>query len=248
MKRLACLGVVLTVGATSSLAHASSPFGAWARVQKVVYEPDAATATRARVYGVFALWDSTTGGAWSYGAPQGGYMYFECPAGQETICRKEWAELAANASSPSDCVGFGQMNVAPGRVRPASETPAKPDTYPIATGTMSTPYAGGTCEKIRSYVAPGDAGPSDAGSDTGATDTGTPAVDSGTPVVDTGTAKVDTGTPAVDTGVTAPAAAPPADSGCSTGGGGGSLASAGLLGFVLVGLGRRRGLRGGRAS
>ena len=240
---LASLGVVLAVGATSGLAHASSPLGAYARVQKVVYEPDAASATRARIYGVFALWDPSTGTSWSYGAPQGGYMYFECPAGQETTCRKEWSELAANASSPSDCIGFGQMNVAPGRVRPTSEAPAKPDVYPIAVGTVSTAYAGGTCEKIRAYVAPGDAGVPDSGS----TDTGTPAADTGVAVdsgvaADTGTSPVDTGTAAVDTGTpSAPAAAPPADSGCSVGGGGvGSVGSVGLLGFVLVGLLRRR--------
>jgi len=233
----ASLGVVLAVAATSGLAHASSPFGAYARVQKVVYEPDAASATRARIYGVFALWDASTGGSWSYGAPQGGYMYFECPVGQEATCRKEWSELAANATAPSECIGFGQMNVAPGRVRPTSEAPAKPDVYPIAVGTLSTSYAGGTCEKIRAYVAPGDAGVPDSGS----TDTGIPAVDSGI-AVDTGTSPADTGAAAVDTGTpTAPAAAPPADSGCSVGGGGvGSVGSVGLLGFVLVGLLRRR--------
>jgi hypothetical protein len=62
-------------------------------------------------------------------------MYYTCPAGQETTCRKEWADLQTVAGKDIG-VGFGARYKETGRVRKAEEKPSSPDAYPIERGVM----------------------------------------------------------------------------------------------------------------
>ena len=113
---------------------ASDPMGVYAVIQKVVLEPNEAEPSRIQVWGAFALSDGQARSD-AYGAPQVGYVYLTCPAGQERVCRNEWADLKAVAGKRIG-VGFGGRYNPTGRVRKATEQPASPDAYPIRMGVV----------------------------------------------------------------------------------------------------------------
>jgi hypothetical protein len=83
--------MVLTVGL-----QASDMVGVYGVVEKVVVEPADAPA-RIQIWGAFALSDQKSGS--TYGTAQRGYLYYTCPQGKETICRKEWADLKSMAGT-----------------------------------------------------------------------------------------------------------------------------------------------------
>jgi hypothetical protein len=122
------LGIV----SSPALVPASDPMGVYAIIQKVVLEPNESEPARIQVWGAFALSDGQARSD-TYAAPQAGYLYYTCPAGQERICRNEWADLKSVAGKGVG-VGFGGRYVATGRVRKAAEAPASPDVYPIKMG------------------------------------------------------------------------------------------------------------------
>jgi hypothetical protein len=121
----------------SGIAHAESvvetpakrPVGAIAAVESVVFEPNEKEATRVRILGAFRLYRSETG---DYGEAQVGYMYFDCPAGNEAECRTHWHAFA-DAARAQHCVGFG-WDTPPGTVRAADEAKSTPDAYLLLNG------------------------------------------------------------------------------------------------------------------
>jgi hypothetical protein len=133
MGRLA--GVVIA-GAwimTSVTLRASDFVGVYAVVEKVVLEPSAAAPERVQIWGAFAVSDGKSGS--NYGTAERGYLYYACPPGRETVCRKEWADLQSVAGKDIG-VGLGARYKENGRVRKASEAPAAPDVYPIERGIV----------------------------------------------------------------------------------------------------------------
>ena len=140
MRIIACL-ILLAAGG----AFASDQTGIYARVDRVVEEPN-----RIQVFGTFLLADLETR---EYRAPQKGYLYFSLPPGEEAKARVEWADLARTAGS-KDCVAFARRRddrgeAAPlGRVRPVSEKPDKPDTYPLGHGMYRLPAGDRRCQAI----------------------------------------------------------------------------------------------------
>jgi hypothetical protein len=62
-------------------------------------------------------------------------MYYTCPQGKESICRKEWADLKSVAGKGTG-VGFGKRWDAAGRVRKTDEKASSPDPYPIQMGVV----------------------------------------------------------------------------------------------------------------
>jgi hypothetical protein len=128
------LFVVLAIVSLPTPVPASDPMGVYAIVDKVVLEPTEAEPTRIQIWGAFALSDGKAR-ADTYGAPQVGYIYYSCPAGQERACRNEWSDLKSMAGKGVG-VGFGGRYIATGRVRKAAEQPASPDVYPIKMGVM----------------------------------------------------------------------------------------------------------------
>ena len=123
--------IVLSACLTATVVlRASDMVGIYAVVEKVVLEPSNTAPQRIQVWGAFALAELRGS---TYQAPQRGYLYYTCPAGQESICRNEWADLKSVAGKNA-VVGFGMRYKPTGRVRKADERAASPDPYPIEMG------------------------------------------------------------------------------------------------------------------
>lgn len=134
--RLTSIGGLLAVSACALAAvtlHASDFVGVYAVVEKVVLEPSDAAPERVQIWGAFALSEGQRGS--EYGAAQRGYLYYSCPAGQQAVCGREWADLKSVAGKDTG-VGFGARYKATGRVRKADQPPAAPDVYPIDRGVV----------------------------------------------------------------------------------------------------------------
>ena len=131
---VAALVVLLTLAflALESEAY-SDRIGIYARVDKVVLEPNATAPERIQIWGAFALARKEDRN--SYDSAQRGYLYFACKPGQEEICRKEWADLKAIAGT-DQVVGFGSRDQPRPRVRKAEERVADPNEYPVNFGLV----------------------------------------------------------------------------------------------------------------
>ena len=126
--------VVLVVCVLTAVSIRASDFvGVYAIVERVVLEPSEAAPQRIQIWGAFALSDGKSGS--NYGTAQRGYLYYDCPAGRETVCRTEWTDLKSVAGKDTG-VGFGARYKATGRIRKADEKPAAPDLYPIERGVV----------------------------------------------------------------------------------------------------------------
>lgn len=127
-------GIVLGVCAVTAVTlRASDMVGVYTVVEKVLLEPSDAAPERIQIWGAFALSDRKSGS--TYGPAQRGYLYYSCPAGRETTCRREWEDLKTVAGKDTG-VGFGGRYKETGRIRKADETPASPDVYPIEMGIV----------------------------------------------------------------------------------------------------------------
>ena len=122
----ACVGWAVSL-------QASDPVGVYAVVERVVLEPSDAAPQRIQVWGAFSIAEKDSPD--NYGAPQRGYLYYSCPAGQDSVCRSEWADLKAVAGKNAG-IGFGGRYKDSGRVRKADEKVASADTYPIQMGIV----------------------------------------------------------------------------------------------------------------
>lgn len=133
LSRIGGLMVVALCALTAVTLRASDIVGIYAVVEKVVLEPSDTAPQRVQVWGAFALADGQRGS--NYGPTERGYLYYTCPAGQETTCRKEWDDLKTVAGKDTG-VGFGARYKEKGRVRKADDKPASPDVYPIERGII----------------------------------------------------------------------------------------------------------------
>ena len=134
--RLRTIGSLIVLGVCALpvvTLRASDMVGIYTVIEKVVLEPSGASPQQIQIWGAFALSDQKSGS--SYGPAQRGYMYYACPAGQDTVCRKEWEDLKSVAGKDIG-VGFGGRYKPTGRVRKADEKPATPDAYPIERGVV----------------------------------------------------------------------------------------------------------------
>ena len=127
---LAILGASLML--TVAL-QASDAIGIYTVIEKVVLEPSDATPERIQIWGAFALADGSSPS--TYAPAQRGYVYYTCPQGQDSICRKEWADLKSVAGKGIG-VGFGRRRSPTGRVRKTDEKVSSPDPYPIQMGVV----------------------------------------------------------------------------------------------------------------
>ncbi|HSB11478.1 MAG TPA: hypothetical protein VLM38_18460 [Blastocatellia bacterium] len=97
----------------------------YARIDKVVLEPNDTAPERIQIWGAFALANKLNNN--DYQPAQRGYLYYSIKPGKETACRAEWSDLKKIAGTES-IVGFGSRSSA-GRLRKADEKPADPDVY-----------------------------------------------------------------------------------------------------------------------
>jgi hypothetical protein len=133
--RLAGIGLVAALALpviTARPLHAfvpSDPMGVYCLVDKVVLEP-AETPERAQVWGVCAIANQND---WFFQPPAAGYFYYTVPTARADAARAEWKDLKAVAGT-KEVVGYGRRYRSVGRLRPATETPASPDEYPVHLG------------------------------------------------------------------------------------------------------------------
>jgi hypothetical protein len=129
---LLCAAALLGVVTTG--ARASDPIGIYAFVDRVVFEPNDAAPERVQVYGGFAVAIPRNKSNHEYRDAERGYMYFKLRAGEEEVCKKEWADLKAVAGT-GQIVSFGsRYDTTPLTVRKADAKVENPDTYPKSWG------------------------------------------------------------------------------------------------------------------
>jgi hypothetical protein len=122
------------LGIAASGARASDPNGIYAYVDRVVFEPNDAAPERIQVWGGFALAVPRSKSSDEYRDAERGYMYFKLRAGDEEICKKEWADLKAVAGT-GQIVSFGsRYDTTPVSVRKADAKVENPDSYPKSWG------------------------------------------------------------------------------------------------------------------
>src|SRR5262249_46596655 len=124
---------LLLLGALAGGARASDRIGAFALVDKVVFEPDARAPRRVQVWGTFTLVKDTKGR--SYTAPPRGYLYYSAEPGKEVLSRREWADFRKVAGT-GEVVGFGRSSQRAriGNLRKPDQNPDSPDPYPLNFG------------------------------------------------------------------------------------------------------------------
>jgi hypothetical protein len=127
---IAAIFAGLAVSMFTQQTNASDWTGIYARVDKVVFEPNESAPERIQIWGAFAL--ATKDSRYDYDAAQRGYLYFSVKPGKEEVCRKEWADLKAVAGT-GQIVGFGGRNQ-PAKLRKIGDSPATPDVYPVDHG------------------------------------------------------------------------------------------------------------------
>jgi hypothetical protein len=108
--------VVLVVLVAASRPSASGPVGLYGIVERVLFEPDAASPERVQVWGVFAYADgrAAVGSVAGMSTAERGYLYFKLPgavsgagSSEVDLARREWADLASLAGT-GQAVAFGQ--------------------------------------------------------------------------------------------------------------------------------------------
>jgi hypothetical protein len=118
--------------------QASGPVAVYALVDRVVFEPDEATAQRVQIWGAF----SVLGERSTYSGVQSGYLYYRMNlpncGNPRTVCdaierstRALWSDLKKVAGT-GKAVGFGGNlgTQSAGKIRKASEKPKSPDAFP----------------------------------------------------------------------------------------------------------------------
>jgi hypothetical protein len=133
MKMSSLIGAVLLgVGLGVTLTYASDPTAVYAKVERVVLEPNAEAPQAIQVWGVFAM--AKPDDRNDYLPPKRGYLYFTF-SGTSQAVRAEWADLKQVAGT-GQIVSFGSRYQLKARLRPADERPANPDLYVLNFGVQ----------------------------------------------------------------------------------------------------------------
>jgi hypothetical protein len=131
MKAAGLIGkVLLVLSACATPAYASDPVAVYARVDKVVLEPNSDSPQAIQIWGVFAL--ARPDDRNDYLTPVRGYLYFTLKDNSRAA-RAEWADLKSVAGS-GQVVSFGSRYDLKPRVRQADEKPHTADPYIVSIG------------------------------------------------------------------------------------------------------------------
>jgi len=130
MRRARSIGAIAALAACAAAVFASDATGIYARVDRVVLEPNAEAPQTIQAWGVFAL--AKPNDVNDYLPPARGYLYFALPSNARAA-RAEWADLREVAGT-GQIVAFGGRFDLRARVRRADERPADPDPYPLNFG------------------------------------------------------------------------------------------------------------------
>ena len=118
---------------------ASDGIGIYARIDKLVFEPNAGAPERIQIWGAFALASKQDRNG--YDAPMRGYPYYSINQDKKEVCRKEWADLKALAGTDR-IIGFGGRYQTNCRVRKADDKATEPDVYPVGYGLVKMSQRG----------------------------------------------------------------------------------------------------------
>ena len=121
---------LLIVAASLAVAHASDFAAVYARVDRVVLEPDAGSPEAIQIWGAFSM--AKPDDRNDYLPAARGYLYLKL-AGDKEAARKEWADLQSVAGS-GQIVAFGNRHEGKIRLRKPDERPMNPDRYSVSIG------------------------------------------------------------------------------------------------------------------
>jgi hypothetical protein len=142
------LSLVLVLAAG---ARASDPTGIYARIDKVILEPNDDKPARIQIWGTFALAKLRSGD--DYEQPVKGYLYYSLAQGKEDMCRKEWADLKKVAGK-DQCVAFATRYAKLGTVRKADQKPKDPDPYVLGRGVVKVDVSNPQAKALKEKVTP----------------------------------------------------------------------------------------------
>jgi hypothetical protein len=120
----------LVCAACVPLVHASDFTGVYARIDRVVLEPNADSPERIQLWGVFSM--AKPNDRNDYLAPARGYLYFKLDQNPRAA-RNEWNDLKKVAGS-GEIVAFGARSSEAPRLRKPDEMPRDPDPYAVNVG------------------------------------------------------------------------------------------------------------------
>jgi hypothetical protein len=131
MSRIAmATALLVSIGAGAWDVRASDRVAVYAKVDRVLLQPNADAPETIQIFGVFSVAERNN--ANDYRPAARGYLYYRLPAKRD-VARREWTDLKAIAAT-GQIVAFGSRWEGTPRVREAKEPPANPDEYTINTG------------------------------------------------------------------------------------------------------------------
>jgi len=134
MKAIRMVGAAILTAASVVAIHASGPIAVYARVDRVVIEPnpDAARGT-IQIWGVFSV--AKPKNANDFLPASRGYLYYTLPSmpGYRQVALQEWNDLKVIAGT-NQIVAFGSQFYGTPRVREDDEQPLSPDEYSLNFG------------------------------------------------------------------------------------------------------------------
>jgi hypothetical protein len=130
MPKTRLLAAVLAICCVVVVARASDRVAVYAKVDRVVLEPNGDAPNTIQIWGVFSVAQKNDPN--DYLPASKGYLYYAL-AGNVDVVRREWADLKSVAGT-GEFVAFGSRWEGVPRVRQSTEAPANPDRYSINTG------------------------------------------------------------------------------------------------------------------
>jgi hypothetical protein len=142
------LGLALIV---AGHAQASDPNGIYARIDKVVLEPNDAKPERIQIWGTFVF--AKVRSVDDYEKPVKGYLYYALVPDKTDQCRNEWADLKKVAGQ-DQCVAFGSRYAKLGTIRQADQKPKDPDPYVLGRGLVKVNASNPQAQALKDKAKP----------------------------------------------------------------------------------------------
>ena len=145
---IVALAALFALAGTS--VRASDPIGVFAKIDKVVFEPNESAPERMQLWGSFCVADPNDRD--KYLPPRKGYLYYKLPAEKSEVARKEWNDLKAVAGT-GDVIGFASRHATHPKVRDAQEKSEKADVYSVGFGLVKINQRGASYPPIKALQA-----------------------------------------------------------------------------------------------
>src|SRR5260221_8970660 len=119
--------------ATGIVTQASGPIAVYAKVERVVMEPNEQAPERIQVWGAFSIAGKSNPN--DFTPPVSGYLYYRLPDRNDDrpTARTEWTDLK-NVAGTNKLVAFGGQWMGVPTVRNTDALPQSPDLFTLNTG------------------------------------------------------------------------------------------------------------------